>query len=50
VKRFLGPPQYLNKTLCFWGRRIINGDIVSGRQSNGTCSPTFEKDTTSETI
>ncbi|CAM4820148.1 unnamed protein product [Rotaria magnacalcarata] len=45
-----GPSQYLNKTLCFWRRLIANDDIVSGRQSNGTCTPTFENDTAPETI
>ncbi len=39
---FEGPENYLNKTSCFWRRQISNGDIVWGRQSNGTCTPTFE--------
>jgi lysophospholipase L1-like esterase len=47
---FVGPPQYLNKTSCFWRRQLANGDIISGRQSNGTCTPTFENDTSPETI
>lgn len=40
----------MNKTLCFWRRRLANGDIVSGRQSNGTCTPTFEDDTSPDAI
>lgn len=47
---YLGPPQYLNVTSCFWRRRIANGDIISGRQSNGTCTPTFENDTSPITV
>ncbi|CAF0952771.1 unnamed protein product [Adineta steineri] len=44
-----GSSQYLNKTLCFWLRKLSNGDVVYGRQSNGSCTPTFENDTSSET-
>ncbi|CAF4466122.1 unnamed protein product, partial [Adineta steineri] len=42
--------QYLNKTSCFWLRTLSNGDVVYGRQSNGSCTSTFENDTSSETI
>ena len=45
-----GPAPNVNVTLCYWRRRIANGDIVSGRQSNGTCTPTFENDTAPTTI
>jgi len=45
-----GPAEYVNKTLCFWRRRLANGDIISGRQSNGTCTPTFENDTSPDAI
>lgn len=40
----LGPQQFLNTTSCFWRREIPNGDIIWGRQSNGTCTPSFEID------
>ena len=36
--------------MCFWRRRIANGDIISGRQSNGTCTPTFENDTSPDAL
>ncbi|CAF4445251.1 unnamed protein product, partial [Adineta steineri] len=39
----------LNKTSFFWLRKLSNGDVVYGRQSNGSCTPTFENDTSSET-
>lgn len=45
---FLGPAVYLNKTSCFWRRQISNGDIIWGRQSNGTCTPSFEIDNSSQ--
>ncbi len=41
---FVGPVDYLNKKSCFWRRQISNGDILWGRQSNGTCTPSFEID------
>jgi lysophospholipase L1-like esterase len=40
----------VNKTSCFWRRQISNGDIVWGRQSNGTCTPTFEFEETDQWI
>lgn len=36
--------------MCFWRQRTSNGDIFPGRQSNGTCTPTFEPDTSSDAI
>ncbi|CAM2725150.1 unnamed protein product [Rotaria socialis] len=45
-----GPPEYVNKASCFWYRQMSNGDVASGRQSNGTCTRTFELDTTSTAI
>lgn len=30
---------------CFWRRRLPNGDLIWGRQSNGTCTPTYENET-----
>lgn len=47
---FLGPSQYLNKTLCFWRQVTSNGDILPGLGSNGTCTPTYEPDTSSDAI
>ncbi|CAF0876728.1 unnamed protein product [Adineta ricciae] len=39
-----GAPIFVNKVSCFWRRTISNGDILWGRQSNGTCTPLFEMD------
>jgi len=36
--------------LCFWRQRTSNGDIYPGRQSNGTCTPTFEPDTSPDAV
>jgi lysophospholipase L1-like esterase len=47
---FSGPAQTVNKTLCYWLQRAGNGDIVPGLQSNGTCTPTFENDTSPDAI
>jgi lysophospholipase L1-like esterase len=47
---YLGPAQYLNKKLCFWRQRTSNGDIYPGRQSNGTCTPTYEPDTSADAV
>jgi lysophospholipase L1-like esterase len=47
---FVGPAQTVNKTLCYWLQRAGNGDIIFGRQSNGTCTPTFENDTSPDAI
>ena len=41
-----GSAEFFNKTSCFWRRQIPNGDIVWGRQSNGTCTPAFEYEET----
>jgi lysophospholipase L1-like esterase len=46
----LGPSPQLNKTECFWRQRTSNGDIVPGRQSNGTCTPTYEPDTSADAV
>ncbi|CAF4071305.1 unnamed protein product [Rotaria sordida] len=40
-----GPAQYINVSSCFWRRRLPNGDLLWGQQSNGTCTPTFENET-----
>jgi len=45
-----GPAEYLNKTLCVWKQRTSNGDIAPGRQSNGTCTPTYEPDTSADAL
>ncbi|CAF0723417.1 unnamed protein product [Adineta ricciae] len=39
-----GPSIFVNKISCFWRRTIPNGDILWGRQSNGTCTSAFELD------
>lgn len=35
----------MTKSSCIWRRRLPNGDLLWGGQSNGTCSPTFENET-----
>ncbi|CAF3746427.1 unnamed protein product [Rotaria socialis] len=40
-----GPPQFINVSSCFWRQLLPNGDLLWGRQSNGTCTPTFENET-----
>ena len=40
----------MNKTLCFWKQRASNGDVLAGRESNGTCTPTYEPDTSSDAV
>ncbi len=46
----LGPANYVNKTSCFWRRQTSNGDIIWGRQSNGSCTPSFEIDDSDQSI
>lgn len=43
-----GPLEYTSRLTCYWRRIIANGDILWGRQSNGTCTTTFELDTSDE--
>ncbi|UJR31505.1 hypothetical protein I4U23_018994 [Adineta vaga] len=45
-----GPSEIVNKTLCYWRQRLSNTEIIFGRQSNGTCTPTFENDTSSDAL
>ncbi|CAF3724183.1 unnamed protein product [Rotaria sp. Silwood1] len=40
-----GPAEFINVSSCFWRRLLPNGDLIWGRQSNGTCTPTFENET-----
>jgi lysophospholipase L1-like esterase len=46
----LGPANYLNRISCFWRRLISNGDLIWGRESNGTCTSSFEIDDSNESI
>lgn len=36
--------------MCFWRQRTANGDLYPGVQSNGTCTPTYEPDTSSDAV
>ena len=40
--------EYVNRLSCYWRRQISNGDILWGQPSNGTCTKTFEVDTSDE--
>ena len=44
IRVILGPSQFINVSSCFWRRRLPNNDYVWGRQSNGTCTPTYENE------
>ncbi|CAF1126222.1 unnamed protein product [Adineta ricciae] len=45
-----GPSELVNKTLCYWRRKISNTEVLFGRQSNGTCTSTFENDTSTDAL
>jgi lysophospholipase L1-like esterase len=45
-----GPSPHANETLCYWRQRTPNGDIYPSLQANGSCTPTFEPDTSSDAI
>ena len=47
---YLGPAEYLNKTLCYWRKQSANGDLIPGLQSNGSCTPTYEPDTSPNAV
>lgn len=47
---YIGSTQDLNKTVCYWRQRAANGDIIPGVQANGTCTPTFQPDTSANAV